>query len=71
VTAEREPVSGVADLDVVDLVSFSTTVGAETLDGEIGPGGTDGLYVGGTLVVPKGTAAGVYRSDITVTVDFQ
>ena len=64
------PIPGVTLLNVVDLKSYSVNAGAETLIGEIGSNGTDTLYVGGTLEVPKKASSGLYRGDIHITVEF-
>jgi len=73
-TSERDhssPEPGVTSLNVVNLVSFSTTVNAVTLTGVIGPDGSDELYVGGTLEVPKTAKPGKYEGDVILTVEFQ
>lgn len=63
-----EPIEGLTLLEVTDLKSYSATVGAVTTSGQIGPGGVDSVFVGGTLLVPPTARNGKYEGDVTLTI---
>ena len=63
-----KPEPGVTSLNVTDLKIFSTTVGAESASGQVGPDGTDTLYVGGTLQVPITAKNGKYRGEVELLI---
>ncbi len=68
------PIPGVTGLEVIDLLIYSTTVGPpETFSpgtGQIGPGGVDSVYIGGTLVVPSTAKNGKYAGSVELTVNY-
>lgn len=64
------PDLGVNSLLVTDLISFSTTVGAEGTSGQINSEGIDLIFVGGTLVVPSTALNGSYAGNVILTVNF-
>ena len=64
------PDPGVNSLDVINLISFSTTVGEETNSGLINSDGIDLIFVGGTLVVPSTALNGSYAGNVILTVNF-
>lgn len=64
------PIPGVTDLEVIDLLAWSTTVGYETFTGQIGPGGVDSVYIGGTLVVPTTAKNGKYAGNVELTINY-
>ncbi len=70
-TAEHDSSSPGPNLNVVNLVSFSTEANAVTDTGVIGPGGSDMVYVGGTIEIPAGAKNGKYEADVVLTVEFQ
>ncbi len=53
-----------------DFKSYSTNVGKDTSVGELNKFGQDILFIGGTLIVPAGTAGGRYRGEITVIISY-
>lgn len=59
-----------ASLQVIHLISYSTTVGANTNTGRINSSGTDQVFVGGTLVVPTTAIGGSYSCNIELTVNY-
>lgn len=63
--------SNTASPRVVDLVTYSTTVGSETMIGRFGEDGTDFVYVGGTLLVRPTITPGMYQSEIQITVSYE
>ncbi len=67
---EEEETPGLPSLEVTNIKSSSTTVGAETRTGQIGPDGTDTVFVGGTLVIPANAKAGRYRLDVEVSLNY-
>ena len=64
------PIPGMTSLDVINLISFSTTVGVETTTGQINPNGVDSVFIGGTLVVPTTALNGKYSGNVILTVNF-
>ena len=64
------PVPGVTLLQAINPTSFSTTAGGSPLPGEIGPDGTDTLWVGATLVVPATVKEGKFQGGVPLTVAF-
>ena len=64
------PGPGVNSLDVINLISFSTTRDMETTVGQINPNGVDTIFVGGTLVVPTTAKNGFYSGNVMLTVNF-
>lgn len=59
-----------SSLQVVDLLSFSTTAGAVTTTGQIGLNGIDRVFVGGTLIVPTTAEKGSYICEVELTVNY-
>ena len=66
----ENPEPGETLLQVVDLISYSTTVGAVTLVGQFDPNGVDSVFVGGTLLVPPGAKFGKYGGEVTLTFNY-
>lgn len=66
----RDPIPNVTALEVVNLISFSTTIGAETFTGQIGPNGVDTVFVGGTLIVPTGAKNGKYEGSLDISINY-
>jgi len=66
--SRKLPIPNVTALEVINLIAFSTTVGAETTAGQIGPNGVDTVFVGGTLTVPSGAKNGRYEGEVTLTI---
>lgn len=64
---ENIPVEG---LKFVDLTVFSSTVGAETTNGQIGADGRDIVFVGGALIVPPIATEGEYEGEVEMTVHY-
>lgn len=68
------PIPGVTALEVIDLLIYSTTVGPPATispgTGQIGPGGVDTVYVGGTLVVPSTAKNGSYAGHVQLTINY-
>ena len=64
------PILDETSLDVIDLLSFSTTVGMETSTGQINPNGVDTIFVGGTLVVPTTAKKGSYSGSVVITINY-
>lgn len=65
-----DPIPDVTSLDVINLLSFSTTVGMETTTGLINPNGVDTIFVGGTLVVPPTAPKGSYSGSVVITINY-
>ena len=65
-----DPIPVVTGLQVVNLLSFSTTVGAITTTGQIGLDGTDRVFVGGTLLVPPTALNGYYSGSVELTINY-
>ena len=63
------PDPGVNSLDVINLISFSTTLNMEA-SGQINSNGVDTIFVGGTLVVPTTAKNGSYSGSVIITVNF-
>ena len=66
--ARTAPIGSVTLLDVIDLLSYSSTVGAVTTVGQIGPSGVDSVFVGGTLLVPPTARNGKYEGNVELTI---
>ena len=66
----ENPEPGETLLQVVDLISYSTTVGAVILVGQFDPNGVDSVFVGGTLLVPPGAKFGKYGGEVTLTFNY-
>ncbi len=66
----ENPIPGETILQVTNLLSYSTTVGAVTLVGQFDPNGVDSVYVGGTLLVPAGAKFGKYGGEVTLTFNY-
>ena len=64
------PIADETSLEVTNLKSFSTTVGAETFTGKFNPNGVDTIFVGGTLVVPTTALNGKYSGSVVITVNY-
>ena len=65
-----DPIFGETILQVTNLLSYSTTVGAVTFVGQINSDGVDTVFVGGTLLVPPGAKFGKYGGEVTLTFNF-
>lgn len=65
-----KPESGVTQLRILDLKSFSVSAGLETTTGKINASGTDTVYVGGTLLVPATAKNGKYRGDVEIILSY-
>lgn len=64
-------VRGSAPPLAVTQISVATeSLGEENARGLLGPDGTDGFRIGGTLIVPGGTPAGTYRATLDVVVSY-
>lgn len=64
------PIPDETSLDVINLLSFSTTVGMETFTGQINPDGVDTIFVGATLVVPTTAKKGSYSGSVVITINY-
>lgn len=58
-------------LEVSQLELLSLGLGSSTGQGQLDEGGRDQFSVGGTLEVPAGTAADVFRAELPVTVAYE
>lgn len=65
-----DPVFGETILQVTNLLSYSTTVGAVTFLGQFNSNGVDTVFVGGTLLVPPGAKFGKYGGEVTLTFNY-
>ncbi len=66
-----EPIPGVTDLVVTNLTTFSVTRNlGDGPNGVIGAGGTDEVWVGGTLLVPVGAKNGKYEGEVVLTIQY-
>ncbi|QIG54253.1 DUF4402 domain-containing protein [Altererythrobacter sp. BO-6] len=69
--ATAQAVRGSAPLLAVTQISVATeSLGGESARGLLGPDGTDGFRIGGTLQIPGGTPAGTYRATLDVVVSY-
>ena len=65
-----DPIFGETVLQVTNLLSYSTTVGAVTTVGQFNSNGIDSVFVGGTLLVPPGAKLGKYGGEVTLTFNY-
>ena len=69
--ARAQAVRGSAPpLAVTQISVASESLGGGNARGLLGPDGTDGFRIGGTLIVPGGTPAGTYRATLDVVVSY-
>lgn len=57
-------------LTVTQISVASESLGGGNARGLLGPDGSDGFRIGGTLLVPGGTPAGTYRATLDVVVSY-
>ena len=66
-----DPLLGITDLFVTNVTTFSVTRDmGDGPNGVIGSGGTDQIFVGGTLQVPVGAKNGKYEGEVVLTINF-